>query len=51
MIAVLVNGDLSDEWDQTFHVNLSSANVPSLDSQGLGTIVDNDPPLRMTFVK
>jgi hypothetical protein len=43
-ITVLVNGDLTDEWDQTFYVNLTSPDVAIADGQGLGTIVDNDPP-------
>ena len=44
-ITVQVNGDLTDEFDQGFFVNLSAApGVVIVDGQGLGTIVDNDPP-------
>lgn len=40
---VLVNGDTMDEPNQTFFVNLSNAlNAVILDSQGQGTINDND---------
>jgi hypothetical protein len=42
-ITVLVNSDIADEWDESFYINLSSADVVLLDAQGLGTIVDNDP--------
>ena len=38
-----VNGDLLDEIDETFALNLSSAgNATILDGAGLGTITDND---------
>ena len=45
-ITVLVNGDLIDEYDEQFYVNLSgaSANANIADGQGIGTIADNDPP-------
>jgi hypothetical protein len=44
-IAVPVNGDLLDEADETFFVNLSNpVNATIADGQGLGTILDNDPP-------
>jgi uncharacterized repeat protein (TIGR01451 family) len=42
-ITVLVNGDTMDEPNETFFVNLSNAvNAVILDSQGQGTINDND---------
>jgi len=42
-ITVLVNGDTMDEPNETFFVNLSNAsNAVILDSQGQGTITDND---------
>jgi hypothetical protein len=44
-ITVLIKGDLIDEPDQQFFVNLSGASGADLvDGQGVGTIVDNDPP-------
>jgi uncharacterized repeat protein (TIGR01451 family) len=44
-ITVLVNGDTLDETNETFFVMLSNAaNGVILDSQGIGTIADNDPP-------
>jgi uncharacterized repeat protein (TIGR01451 family) len=43
-ITVLVNGDTLDEASETFFVNLSvPVNAVLLDSQGQGTITDNDP--------
>ena len=42
-ISVLVNGDLADEPNESFAVNLSGAiNVSIADAQGIGTIVDDD---------
>jgi hypothetical protein len=42
-ITVLVNGDMMDEPNETFFVNLSNvSNAVILDSQGQGTINDND---------
>ena len=42
-ITVLVNGDTMDEPNETFFVNLSNvSNAVVLDSQGQGTINDND---------
>ncbi|NTU63816.1 MAG: hypothetical protein HGB05_10550, partial [Chloroflexi bacterium] len=42
-IAVSVTGDLADELDETFRVELSTvANVDLLDAQAVGTIIDND---------
>ncbi|MGH9312852.1 MAG: Calx-beta domain-containing protein [Vicinamibacterales bacterium] len=43
-VAVTVNGDVLDEPDETFAVNLSNAEKATiLDGQGIGTIRDNDP--------
>ena len=43
-VTVLVNGDLLDEIDETFTVNLSNAVGATIaDGLGLGTITDNDP--------
>jgi hypothetical protein len=44
-VTVLVNGDVTNEPDETFAVNLTApANASILDSQGLGTIQNDDPP-------
>ena len=44
-ITVIVNGDLFDESDETFFVNLTNpANATLADAQGLGTITDDDSP-------
>ncbi len=45
-ITVPMAGDLLDEVDETFLVNLSanSSNSVMLDGQAVGTIQDNDPP-------
>jgi hypothetical protein len=49
-VAVLVNGDLIDEPDQQFFVNLSgAANADLVDGQGAGTIADDDPPPTLTI--
>ena len=43
-VTVLVNGDLLDEIDETFSVNLTNPiNATLSDAQGLGTITDDDP--------
>ena len=43
-LTVHVNGDLLDEIDETFFVNLTNpSNATLADAQGLGTITDNDP--------
>ena len=43
-VSVPVLGDLLDEDDETFTVNLSNpTNATIADSQGVGTIIDNDP--------
>jgi ribosomal protein L35AE/L33A len=52
-ITVLVNGDTLDEASETFNVNLSAAtNATIADSQGVGTITDNDtaPTLRINDI-
>lgn len=44
-ITILVNGDLTDEWDQGFYVNLSAPSGGVItNGQAFGLIVDNDPP-------
>jgi hypothetical protein len=44
-VTVLVNGDGTDEANETFQVNLSGAtNAPISDPQGIGTITDDDGP-------
>ena len=49
---VNVNGDLTDEPDETFVVNLSNAvNAGILDGQGLGTIQDDDNAPVISIVK
>lgn len=49
-ISVVVNGDLRDETDETFFVNLSSPTNATLnDPQGVGTITDNDPAPNITI--
>ena len=48
-LSVPVNGDLLDEDDETFVVNLSSPNGLSIaDGQAVGTILDDDPPPAMS---
>ncbi len=43
-ISVAVQGDTLNEINETFNVNLSNAiNATIADSQGIGTITDNDP--------
>ena len=49
-ITILVNGDLTDEYDQVFYVNLSAASgAITTDGQGVCTILDNDPPPTITI--
>jgi Calx-beta domain-containing protein len=44
-VSVTVNGDLLDEPDETFLVNLSNpTNATIADGVGVGTITDDDPP-------
>jgi hypothetical protein len=51
-ITVLVNGDVTDEYDQGFYVNLSGATGTMIaDAQGFGTILDNDLPPTITITK
>jgi Calx-beta domain-containing protein len=48
-VTVPVNGDVADEADETFFLNLSSPlNATILDGQGLGTILDDDGGLYHT---
>jgi hypothetical protein len=43
-VTVPINGDLIDEFDQGFYVNLSAASGAAItDGQGFATIVDDDP--------
>ena len=43
-VSIQVNGDLLDEIDESFLVNLTNApNAVITDPQGVGTITDNDP--------
>ncbi len=41
-----MNGDVTDEYDQSFYVNLSAASAGAviIDAQGIGTILDDDLP-------
>jgi hypothetical protein len=44
-VRVAVRGDTTDEFDETFALNLSGATGATLaDARGVGTITDNDPP-------
>ncbi|MDT4966099.1 MAG: large repetitive protein [Acidobacteriota bacterium] len=44
-ISVPIIGDVSDEFDETFKLNISNATVGIVvRAQGTGTIEDNDPP-------
>src|SRR5262249_12602825 len=48
-IAVLVDGDTRDEFDESFSVILSSPTNAALGkSAGLGTVLDDDPPPALT---
>jgi hypothetical protein len=48
-VGVMVNGDLLNEADVTFNVNLSlPTNAAIGDNQGLGTITDDDSPVLAT---
>jgi Calx-beta domain/FG-GAP-like repeat len=50
-ITVLVNGDRLGEPSEYFYVNLSVApTTPVLDSQGMGTILDDEPSVSITDV-
>ena len=49
-VTVLVQGDLLDEANETFTVNLANAvNATIADNQGLGTISDDDPLPALTI--
>jgi uncharacterized protein YjiK len=49
-VTVMVNGDGTDEPDETFFVNLSNAvNAPISDDQGAGTILNDDGPQLITL--
>src|SRR5207249_2953752 len=49
-ITVPVNGDLVDETDETFTVNLSNPTNATLSTAtGTGTIIDDDPPPTVTL--
>jgi uncharacterized protein YjiK len=49
-ISIVVNGDLTDEPDETFFVNLSNGvNASIADNQGTGTILNDDGPEIMTI--
>jgi hypothetical protein len=44
-ITIQVKGDLIDEYDEYFYVYLSNPTIGLItDGQGVGTILDNDPP-------
>jgi len=45
IVTVIVNGDLFDESDENFFVNLTNpTNATIADAQGIGTITDDDSP-------
>lgn len=49
-VTILVKGDLIDEYDQGFAVNLSAASGGVIiDGQGFGQILDNDPTPMITI--
>jgi hypothetical protein len=49
-ITISTHGDFIDEFDETYFINLSSvSNATIADSQGLGTILDNDQVPNMTI--
>jgi large repetitive protein len=49
-VSVTVVGDVIDEPDETFFVNLSSAvNATIADPQGVGTIIDDDAPSSLSI--
>lgn len=51
VIPVTVNGDASDEFDETFNLNLSNENNVSVpDDQGVTTILDDDDPPTLSVV-
>jgi hypothetical protein len=49
-ITILVNGDLTDEYDQGFYVNLSAPTGAVIaDGQGFANILDDDEPPTITI--
>jgi hypothetical protein len=49
-VTITINGDTTDEPNETFFVNLSNAtNAAILDSQGQGSITDDDVPPTLTI--
>src|SRR5262249_30201976 len=51
MITVAVTGDRVGELDETFYVNLDSpVNATLADTQGLGTILDDEPRISISDV-
>jgi uncharacterized repeat protein (TIGR01451 family) len=51
-ITVTINGDIDDEPNETFFVNLSNASGATIsDAQGVGTIVDDDPNADVSVTK
>jgi hypothetical protein len=49
-VAIQIIGDLTDEYDQGFYVNLSGAsNAVIADGQGVGTILDDDDAPTITI--
>jgi probable HAF family extracellular repeat protein len=50
-ISIVVNGDRTGEWNETFRVTLSQATGAVLiDAQGVGTIVDDEPRISINNV-
>jgi probable HAF family extracellular repeat protein len=50
-IGIVVNGDRTAEWDETFRVTLSQATGAVLvDAQGVGTIADDEPRISIDNV-
>jgi hypothetical protein len=48
-VAVAVKGDVRDEYDEYFYLNLNAAFGAKILNSGLATIVDNDPPPAITI--
>lgn len=46
-IPVLVNGDRRGEIGDAFLVNITSADAPVIDGQGMGVIIEDEPTLQM----
>jgi hypothetical protein len=49
-VTVLINSDRLGEPDETFSVNLSTADAFLTDGQGIGTILDDEPRIRISDV-